>query len=132
MTMWKLFPMFVSWGPFDYGHQTMKSPPLVTEWNINFTEKKKKMNEWYYIICVNLFWTAKRKKKNTWNAQGLTEDVFLTLGWSRSSHFKKWCLWPKTLAKVEGIKFCKFCPRNSFCSPNSEEECIKYNFVTIC
>ena len=44
MIMWKLFSMFVSWGPFDYGHQTMKYPPLVTEWNMNFTEINKWMN----------------------------------------------------------------------------------------
>ena len=32
-------------------------------------------------------------------------------------------------AEAIGMKFCKFCHRNSFNSPNSDVECIKYNFI---
>ena len=64
--------------------------------------------------------------------QSMTEAVFLTLGRSRNSYFKKLGLRPRAEAEAEGMKFCKFCPRNSFSSPNSEVECIKYNLLDFC
>ena len=49
--------------------------------------------------------------------QGMTEAKVCSL--------KELGLWPK--AEAEGMKFCKFCPQNSFSSPNSEVD-----LLTIC
>jgi hypothetical protein len=62
----------------------------------------------------------------------MTEAVFLTLGRSRSSLFKKLGIQPKAYAEAEGTKFCKFHPQNSINSHKSEVECIKCNHLDFC
>ena len=73
------------------------------------------------VAAITVFYSAKYWQDH---GQSMTEAVFLTLGQSRSSHFKKLGLRLKAKAEAEGTKFCKFCPWNSFRSHNSEVECI--------
>ena len=69
------------------------------------------------VYCANSRtnpWNFCEKKMIIGTQQIMTEALFLTLGQSR-----RYDIW-------------RFCLRNSFISPNSEVECIKYNLIDFC